>query len=205
MRRTSSLLVAVALTATAAQTATAGNRNAAKASCMPVATALFGAFGDTGLYFLAPGGSFEPGSPAWTITGQAAVVAGSETFAIGGAGVASLSLPPGSAATSPPFCVTADAPTMRFFVRNAGGPASRLAVDVLFQRAKPKGATGALQVATVSGTTDWGPTPIVIFLANLLALTSPDGTTSIAFRLRPLDAVGAWQVDDVYVDPFKRH
>jgi hypothetical protein len=33
----------------------------------------------------------------------------------------------------------------------------------------------------------------------------PTGTAAVAFQFHPLDAAGSWRVDDLYVDPFKRH
>jgi hypothetical protein len=58
-------------------------------------------------------------------------------------------------------------------------------------------------VAQLTGTGVWQPSPSIYFYANLLTLISPTATTNVAFQFRPLDALGQWRVDDVYVDPFK--
>ncbi|HEY0829530.1 MAG TPA: hypothetical protein VGE99_00210, partial [Candidatus Dormibacteraeota bacterium] len=70
-------------------------------------------------YELAPGGDFE--SSTWTLTGGAKLVAGSEPYAVTGhLGAQSLSLPAGSSAQSPPTCVDAAYPSLRFFIAGQG-------------------------------------------------------------------------------------
>ena len=49
-------------------------------------TQVFGAWGDSAFYQLAPGGSFEPGSFPWLLTRGARIVEGNEPFFVGGAG-----------------------------------------------------------------------------------------------------------------------
>ena len=172
------------------------------ASCNPTTTEAFAAFGDTNDYFLAPGGSFESGTPAWNLSGGAAPAAGNNTAVTDSAtNTTSLSLPSGSSATSPWVCVTANAPTMRFFARNTGAATSRLGVSVVFTL--PGGYQGSLPVAQITGSKAWAPSLPIFFFANVLALGSPTGTTEVAFRFRPLDTSGQWRIDDVYVDPFK--
>jgi hypothetical protein len=152
-------------------------------------------------YTLVPGGSFEPGSPAWTLSGGAAVKPGNESFYVNGAGdKSSLSLPPGSSATSPPVCVNISRPILRFFARNAGSPLSSLKVEVLYPGLT--GGIGLLQLGVIAGSS-WSPSlpmPIVSSLISVL----PGGTTSMAFRFTPLGSGGAWSIDDVYVDPWAR-
>src|SRR5215210_5608717 len=88
---------AVALTPTAASAATG-------AGCDPSQSVeqVFARWNDANWYRLAPGGDFEPGSTAWTLTGGARVALGNAAQKVGGAGDAySLLLPPGATATSP--------------------------------------------------------------------------------------------------------
>lgn len=173
-------------------------------SCIPPTTQAFAAAGDLNAYFPVAGGAFEAGMPAWSLMGGAALVAGNNTA--GGdplTNTTSLSLTAGSSATSPSVCVTPDTPTMRFYVRNTGSTGSKLGVTVLFTF--PNGKAGSLLVAEVTGTGTWQPSPAIYFRANMLAMASPTGTTNVAFQFRPLDANGRWRVDDVYIDPFKRH
>jgi hypothetical protein len=44
---------------------------------------------------------------------------------------------------------------------------------------------------------------MTLLVDNLLATLSLNRTT-IAFRFTPMDSVGAWSVDDVYLDPYAR-
>jgi len=201
MRRLLVMMVGAALCAPGVAAAKSAGASPAL-DCSPKTSAVFAAFGDPDLYWGVPGGGFEAGAAAWTLGGGARVVAGSETFNVAGAGAASLSLPAASSATSPLVCVTAGSPTLRLFLRNTGAGASRLALDVLYTQLD--GTPGVLQVATLSAGSAWQASPVVYYYANLLALFSPSGTTNVALRLRPLDTSGAWRVDDVYVDPFKR-
>jgi hypothetical protein len=181
--------------------AAAGAATASSGTCLPASTQVFA--GDTNLYFLLSGGAFEAGTPAWNLAGGAARVAGNNTA--GGdplANTTSLSLPAGSSATSPTVCVTRDAPTIRFYVRNTGAAGSRLGVTVFYSL--PNGMPKSKQVASVSGTGVWQASAAIVYMADKFAAASATGTTNVSFQFTPLDATGQWRVDDVYVDPFKR-
>ena len=92
----------------------------------------------------------------------------------------------------------APAPDLRFIAR-ASGFLPLLSVEVLFRN-----LSGDVQsvFAVVPGTNAWTPTLPLPFLVNLTAALNPDGTTPLAFRFTALS--GSWQIDDVYVDPYKR-
>jgi hypothetical protein len=163
----------------------------------------FASWGDYNEYTPVPGGGFEAGTPAWQLSGGAAVTSGNESYDVGGAADSqSLSLPAGSSATSPYSCTNIFHPTLRLFVENTGAPSSKLTVQALYP-----GLLGNTQTATVgqlSGSSVWQPSPALTLLAsNLLATLSLD-TTQIAFRFVPADGSGAWHIDDVYLDPFGR-
>jgi hypothetical protein len=195
----SAALVALAFAASPAGAATA----AMTTTCWPSTSQAFSGSGDPNQYFLAPGGSFEAGTPAWSLADGAARVTGNNTA--GGdpsTNTTSLSLPAGSSATSPRMCVNILTPTMRFYVRNTGAATARLGVTVLYSL--PNGNPASLQVAQIKGTGVWQPSASIALLMNVMSLSSPAGTTNISIQLRPLDATGQWRVDDVYVDPFKR-
>lgn len=121
---------------------------------------------------------------------------------IGGPGSSSLSLLSGASATSPKFCVELGSPTLRLFLRNTGNSSSKLALDVLYTQFD--GTTASSQIASFTGSAAWQPSPVTYYYANMLALFSGTGTTDIALRLRPLDNTGAWSIDDLYVDPFRK-
>lgn len=151
---------------------------------------------DPANYVLLTNGSLEsPGG--WTLSNGAKLVAGNEPFHVHSAtDRSSLSLPPGSSATSPPLCITLLHPDLRFFAVNTGSVLSLLEVDAIVKIGVLK---LTLPVGLVIGTGTWQPTLPIPFLTNLLAPVS--GTVS--FRFRPLGKAGRWQVDDVYVDPYK--
>src|SRR4051794_9748473 len=93
----------------------------AQACTQPATNQPFAAFGDKSHYWLAPGGSFEPTGPAWTLA-DAAVVNDNERFYVsGGADAHALALQPGGHAVSPAFCIDASNPTLRLFARKSGG------------------------------------------------------------------------------------
>jgi hypothetical protein len=47
---------------------------------------------------------------------------------------------------------------------------------------------------------------IMPVVANAFALISPGGYLPVSFRFKALGATaGQWQIDDLYVDPFKGH
>jgi hypothetical protein len=172
-------------------------------TCLPPTTQPFAAFGDTNAYFLLSGGAFEAGMPAWSLAGGAARVAGNNTAGRDPiANTSSLSLPAGSAASSPWVCVNRTAPSIRFFARNTGAAGAQLGVFALYTLSN--GMVKSKLVAQVTGTGVWQPSLAIIYKADTIATSGPMDTTDVAFQFRPLDASGQWRIDDVYVDPFKR-
>lgn len=154
-------------------------------------------------YAFVPNGGLESGLTGWTSSGAASVVSGSESYAVhNGTDAYSLSLPPGASATTPPICIGTLAPTTRFFVRNTGSQLSALRVDVLYTTVL--GLRGSAPVGLLVGTPSWQPTLPLPLLANVIGLPLlTGGTTQIALRFTPLGSGGAWQLDDLYVDPYK--
>jgi hypothetical protein len=159
--------------------------------------------GDIGWYASVPNGGFEAGGASWTFAGGAGIVSGNEdTFVRAASDAFSLSLPPGSSATTATACIGTLSPTFRFFARNSGAPTAALRVDVVYRDVL--GLRWTLPVATFSAGVSWEPTPPALLLANLIALPLlTDGAAHVQLRFTPLGPGGAWQIDDVYVDPFK--
>jgi hypothetical protein len=155
-------------------------------------------------YALAPGGDFETGAAGWTLTGGARVVAGNESFDVGGPGQThSLSLPAGSSATSPPMCIGVLSDGMRLFTSNTGKSASKLRVQVIYG-----GGAGALlgavgvtlgisDVQNLTSTGAWERSENTPMLGGIVPLL----TSNVRFRITPLDTTGNWRIDDVYLDP----
>jgi hypothetical protein len=108
----------------------------------------FAPWGDDFSYELAPGGDFE--RSAWTLSGGAKRVR--EPFSVTGLrGSVSLSLPAGGLAESPPVCVDAAYPTIRFFIAGTG----TAAVQVVY---------GQLTIASglAVAAHEWRPTLVML-------------------------------------------
>jgi hypothetical protein len=151
---------------------------------------------DPSNYVLTTNGSLES-TGGWTFTGGAKVVSDNEPWRVNAPTDShSLSLPSGSSATTPAFCVTLLHPDLRFFAVNSGSALSTLEVDSITTVLGLKVTT---PVGVVLAGGSWQPTLPLPFLDGLLSLTQ--GT--VQFRFTPLGAGGGWQIDDLYVDPFK--
>ena len=152
-------------------------------------------------YTLVPGGNFEKGAPAWTLSG-AKVVSGNETHYVRSARDArSLSLGRSGSATSRPVCVGIEYPLLRLFARNRGLPTSTLSVEVLFEDAL--GTVRSLPIGAIAAGRTWQPTLPLPVVASLLPLL-PGERTAIAFRFSAIGIGGDWSIDDVFVDPHRR-
>ncbi|HWF54327.1 MAG TPA: hypothetical protein VG223_06870 [Solirubrobacteraceae bacterium] len=157
-------------------------------------------WGDASQYTLMPGGSFEAGTPSWSLSGGAAVTSGNESFFVNSpSDTTSLSLPDGSSATSQPVCVGINDPTLRLFAQNTGSPLSALAVSVTFQTVL--GIQATVPVSVITAGSSWEPTLPLPVVMNLLAL---GGQTPITFNFTPVGPGGNWHIDDAYLDPYQR-
>jgi hypothetical protein len=190
--------VAAAALAAGAPSASAGVLVASAPKCTtPVTTQAFLAVdGDTAQYELVPGGDFERGSKAWSLSGGASVVSGNEPWKVGGNGLRSLRLPAGASATSPIMCVGIEHPTARLFTKDSGALPSTLKVDVIFETSLGLKASAPIGLILPNG--QWKPSPRLLVLANLLPLL-PGDKTPVQFRVTSVG--GTWWVDDFYVDP----
>jgi hypothetical protein len=153
----------------------------------------FAGFGDRAPYYGFSNNGFEGGASGWSLAGGAYAGFGNEPWYVSGFGARSLSLPEGASATSPGFCINLLDPAIRMFARGTNGGSLR--IQVLF-RGLTGNLTGVLNVADEDGTGAWAPSGRV---SSLLAL--PLGTSYAQIRVTAVD--GDWQVDDVFVDPFK--
>jgi hypothetical protein len=157
---------------------------------------------DSRHYFLMPGGDMES-SGTWSFSGGARLTDGNEPFHVtSAADRRSLFLPSGASARTTAICVDSDEPLMRFFVRSTGSPLSVLAVEARI-RTTVLGltVTTSLPLGVVLGTQEWQPSSPVFFKLSLNQLLG--GTTTVDFRFTALGLGAKWQVDDIYVDPFK--
>jgi hypothetical protein len=153
-------------------------------------------------YTIVPGGHFENGARGWTLSGGARIVGGNEPFHLrAAADDQSLHLPSGSSATSPFVCVELLDPVARFVTRNRGSASGTLRVDAIVRTGGRQAVLPAGVAALPSG---WQPSLPMLTASNFLAgLNLESGTAQVAFRFRPTGLLSAWQIDDVYVDPFR--
>jgi hypothetical protein len=199
LRRSRKRLAWLLITALLALAAFAAS---AEACSYSGARAVFGPWGDQRNYVLVPDGGFEHGASGWQLSRGAAVVAGNESYYLNSAGdTRSLSLPPGSSASSPPVCMAISTPSFRLVARNTGSPTSQLRLEAVYRLL---GLVRTKTVGTLRSGSSWGPGQSV---STLLTLSPVVGTlipAAVEIRITPLDSSGHWQVDDVYVDPFRR-
>ncbi|HLJ03806.1 MAG TPA: hypothetical protein VKT31_10215 [Solirubrobacteraceae bacterium] len=153
-------------------------------------------WGDANEYKLVPGGTFESGTPSWTLTGGATLTTGSEPYgATGSVGSRSLYLPAGGSAQSPYTCVNAAYPLLRLFARNRS-LLSTVLVQLVYLNPLLGPTDIPVGVVALSGT--WQPTlPMLTLSAVPGALNG--GTAQVAVRFTAV--LGASQIDDVFVDP----
>lgn len=174
----------------------------AQACNYPGAEQVFSPWGDRHHYVLAPDGGLEAGGSGWSLSGGAKAVAGNESYYLNDAGDSrSLSLPAGSKAVSPPVCMSLDTPIFRMFARNPGDPSSRLRVEAVY---KLLGLVRTKAVSTVTAGSSWAPTQQMSTVLSLATIVGTLIPSSIQIHITPLDRKGAWQVDDLYIDPFAR-
>jgi hypothetical protein len=199
------LVIGVAAIATlaAASAAKSGLIGTGTASyCDPTATQAFSRWGDASYYARLQNGSFEGGSAPWALSGGARAVAGNEPFFISGSrsDSHSLLLPAGSSAVSATACFALGDWHLRFLMRNVGSASGGLRVQVVV----PSVAGGLLTVldgGTITGSGAWAPSPrLGLLLSNVTSLV---GTRAVAFRFTPVGKDAAFQIDDVYLDPWK--
>jgi hypothetical protein len=191
-------LGALALTAPAAG---AGALVASAGSCPDQALSQpFLPWADPSLYTPLSDGGFEAKADGWDLRALADTVKGNEPWMAGGEGRYALSLPAGSAATSPVLCAGVGHPTLRFFAqRTGGGRLTALRVDVLFEDAT--GAVNTVTIGRLGGDGGWSPSPVFVVGANLLTLL-PGDRTPLQFRFTP-EGDSSWTIDDVFVDPWR--
>jgi hypothetical protein len=197
------IVAALAVTSTAKAGLLPGLLGTGGASyCDPTPTRAFAAYGDSANYASLFNGGFEAGSMGWYTSGGARVVSGNEPAHISGdAGDShSLLLPDGSSAYSSTVCFAFGDWHLRLFAKNVGSSNGALHVQVIV----PSLVGGLLTIldgGNVSAGGTWTPSPrLQLTLCNVTSLL---GTRAVAFRFTPAGRGAAYQIDDVYLDPWK--
>jgi hypothetical protein len=197
------LFVATAIVGAGAPAASAGVLVKSAESCdSQQFSQPFSRFGDSATYTPLPGGAFEAGQKAWTLSGGAKIVSGNEPYTVRSAADSrSLYIPAGGVATSPAMCVGLQEPTIRWFQKQASllGLTGAMTVTVLTETSL--GVVTETPVGAGLLGRGWNPSLTGVIVTNLLPLLGPD-KTAVAFRFRAV--TGNWTIDDVYVDPIQR-
>jgi hypothetical protein len=164
----------------------------------------FKRFSDSAAYNLVQNGHFESGTSGWSLT-SSAVASGNETYKVRSSSDAkSLVVQPKGLAVSPAFCVGIEHPSFRFFARQTSG--SWATLNVKLRWTTSGGQTNDTVVGSLNGSngyTSWKPSP-AFALATTLPLWQSGQTASVRIVFDPEDYGGAWAIDDVYIDPFRR-
>jgi hypothetical protein len=107
-------------------------------------------------------------------------------------------MPAGSSAYSGTVCFAIGDWHLRFMMKrlsSSGGMHVQVIVPSLLG-----GLLTILDGGTVSGTGSWAPSPrMALLLSNVTSLL---GTKAVAFKFTPVNG-GSYQIDDVYLDPWK--
>jgi hypothetical protein len=160
----------------------------------------FSQWGDTNDYFLVPGGSFEGTADqvGWTLS-NASLTTGNEPFNVNDPGdQQSLTINGGGSATSPFFCVDETMSGLRFFAAQAGA-GTDLRVKALVQN--PDGSVTPVTIADLADGSmpAWAPTDAL----GGSSTVPPGSSLMVALRFRAPVSSGSWQIDDIYVDPYR--
>jgi hypothetical protein len=203
-RRTSRILFAAAVAAMAllapAGTANAGLLSQSAGTCPTYEVSkVFAKWLDPFHYTLAPGGHFESSSGV-TLAGGARIVAGNESaYVRSTADRHSVLIPRGGSVTTGAVCVGLDKPTVRFFAkRPSSALLPLLTVEGLYTTRSGRAASLPLVGVPLAGNSWSLQLPFVTTGARL----ELGDSTMMRFRVRAVS--GDWQVDDFYVDPWRR-
>jgi hypothetical protein len=201
-RTVAAAVIATITSAAFASSASAGLVTASATTCDdPVLEQPFKRWGDRANYKLVGDGGFEAGAHGWTLSGGAYTASGNESFGVRAAGDSrSLVLPTGSRAVSPFTCVGLNEPTLRLFAKRRSGLLTTLLVEMQVQTSLGLSVWLPVLPGDLGGGS-WHPTMAMPLVGNLLTLSTTD-RTAVRFRFSPL-LLGSWQIDDVYVDPYR--
>jgi hypothetical protein len=176
--------------------------SAAACPAQPTTTP-FTRWGDASSYFLAPNGDFEAplSSSGWLVAGGERTL-GNEPFQVGGGtGSYSLTIASGGVAISPAFCFDAAMPSLRFFAHAlAGGGTLQVRLAVLTGHGPvslPSDHVADLPAATMP---TWAPTDQLPLTDGPVAAGGQGVQARLVFDVA---GPGSWQIDDIYVDPYR--
>jgi hypothetical protein len=188
-----------------AQNASAATAQTSVAPCTTTSDATpFARWGDDADYFLVPNGDFANGSADWGLSGGASVVNGGEPYGVVPGDSHSLALPAGAQAVSESMCLSMGDENVRLFVNNPGVPGAILHVQALVKNPLTGLTLGtAFDVNASSLPSGWGPSPILAIPNLLGGILDGVLTQDLTLTFTAQGAPATWNLDDVFVDPFK--
>jgi hypothetical protein len=177
---------------------------ASAATCSGETSQPFLRYLDPFWYRLAGGGSLDGAARGWTLSGAARGVVSDLAPDLADSGQPwVLGVPAGATATSPVTCLALDSPTLRFMVRSTGSPLGILVVTAVLR--DHDGLLARLPVGVVTGLANntWKPSlPMLLAVPEVLGLGD---TVDVQWRFTVTGLGGAFQVDDLYVDPYRKN
>jgi hypothetical protein len=158
----------------------------------------FAQWGDTNGYFLIPGGSFSGAAAGWALDGATLSNAGFNFGSV--SATSSLTIDAGGSATSPSLCVNSTMPYLRFLARQVAAGSG-----LTIQGIVPASANSPEMTVNVTDLADgsmpsWAPTGRVALVTVELA---PGVSVKGMLRFEVPGATGAWQIADIYMDPYR--
>jgi hypothetical protein len=154
-------------------------------------------WGDSNYYFPVTSGTFEAGTTGWTIGSGVSRVTENEPWNVTGSGTSSLKIPAGSSASTAEMCLTADEDSTRFFYKAPGIGGVGLLVTIKATNTITNSVyrtSFTLPPGTLGG---WHVSPRIA-LPDVRGTT---GTENVVITFTAPGGGGAWQIDDVFVDP----
>lgn len=178
---------------------------AAYASSCPAqpTTTAFTQWGDTGSYFLVPGGNFESqlAASGWIVNGASQTLGNEPFFVDGRSDAYSLTIDGHGSAVSPMFCIDDSMQTFRFFAHALGGGGNlQVQLDVQSSHWPFSMQPGRVVTLTGHSMADWAPTD-PLELTNGVNL--PNGQSASGQLVFDVAGHSGWQIDDIYVDPYR--
>jgi hypothetical protein len=134
----------------------------------------------------------------WTLS-DASLTSGNEPFDVNGADdQQSLTINGGGSATSPYFCADDTMSSLRFFAQQAAA-GTDLQVDALVRTSHGVMVVPVADLADGSFSS-WAPTDA---LGGDNGKLPAGSSIMVALRFEAPSSDGSWQIDDLYVDPYR--
>jgi hypothetical protein len=199
------LSACIGMGALSAQSASAAPTQTSVAPCTTRSeTTPFARWGDDADYFLVPNGDFANGSTDWNLSGGASVVNGGEPYGVVPGDSHSVVMPAGSQAVSESVCLSMGDENVRLFVNNPGVPGAILRVQAQVQNPLTGLTLGTgFDVNASTLPSGWGPSPILAIPNLLGGILDGVLTQDLTLTFTTQGTPATWNIDDVFVDPFK--